>query len=85
MVLCNWGSRPRSEVSLGLLSVSYKEGNLPTATPTETKLLVLFPSTPFPAPITVLHPLLLPKFPLSIQGPKEEKGRGEKFETAQDG
>lgn len=73
------------EVSLGVLSVSHKEGNLPTATQAETKLLVLFPSILSPAPITVLCPLLLSRFPLSTEGPKEEKGRGEKFETAQDG
>lgn len=76
MVLCDWVSRPRSNVSLGLLSVSHREGNLVAAIPTETKLLVLSLSTP-PLPPT--------KFPLSTGSPEEEKGRGEKFETAQDG
>lgn len=70
---------------MNLLSVSHKEVNLLTAPPTETKLLVLFPSTPFLAPIAVMPSLLLSKFPPSIEGPKEEKGRGEKSETAQDG
>lgn len=84
MVLCDWGCRPRSSVSLGLLSVSHREGNLVAATPTETKLLVLSLSTPPLPPITVLPPPPT-KFPLSTGSPEEEKGRGEKFETAQDG
>ena len=80
IVLCNWGFRP-DPMSLGLHSVSYTEGICFIATPTEAKFLVLFLST-FPPP----HPCAPPsKFPPSIEGLEEEKGRGEKFETAQDG
>lgn len=76
---------PHPDPVSGSLSFSHREGTYLQSLPQEQSSLFF----PFLAPPLHPHhsaPLLSPlKFPPSIESSEEEKGRGEKFETAQDG